>query len=150
MTFSTVINKIALVLIFLISANCFAIDDSIVQKITQYKQEAIRLTNEKNYAKACDFWATSLRITTAYLSENTAEVEYLTIRKLAICNLAQKSAEQELKQTIEQLKPLDNALTCGKLIEVIKSCAAAGNPEYCTLVRFGPNYLEVTRRCSGR
>jgi hypothetical protein len=142
-------KKLAAALIALISLNCFAVDDSIVQKITQYKQEANRYTNEKNYAKACDFWTTSLRMASAYYSDNIAELDYLSKRKAEVCNLAQKTAELELKQKIEQLKPLDNALTCGKLIDVIRSCATAGNIEYCTLVRFGSNYAEVAKRCGG-
>jgi hypothetical protein len=140
-------KKLIPAIIILMSANCFAVDDSIVQKITQYKQEATRYTNEKNYAKACDFWTTSLRMASAYYPDNITEVDYLAKRKSEICNLAQKTAEMELKQTIEQLKPLDNALTCGKLIDVIRSCATAGNIEYCTLVRFGSKYAEVAKRC---
>jgi hypothetical protein len=134
----------------LLSMDSYAGDDSVLQKIAQYKQEATRYTDEKNYSKACDFWTTSLKLATAYLSENTSEIDYLTKRKASICNLAKKVAEEELKQTIEKYRPINDALTCGILIDVIRSCAAAGNPEHCTLVRFGSNYAEETKRCAGR
>ena len=46
-------------LMILLSMDSYAGDDSVLQKIAQYKQEATRYTDEKNYSKACDFWTTS-------------------------------------------------------------------------------------------